>query len=97
MAGPATSDSAFTYTGRSVYRGASSARTISAAAAPSDTPEQSNTPSRPATFGAASIFSFGTSARNWALAFRAPLTWFFQATWVMAARMSAGSTPYRAQ
>ena len=39
-------------------------RAINAAAEPSETPEQSNTPSRPATFRAASILAFGTSARN---------------------------------
>jgi len=78
-----------------VYSWASSARTISAHADPSETPEQSNTPSRPATFPApAAIFSFDTSARNCARGFFAPLAWFFQATWVIASRMSCWSTPY---
>src|SRR5215211_4650362 len=70
---------------------------MSAHAAPSETPEQSKTPSLPATFGADSIFSLETSERNWAFGFRAPLRWFFQATWVIASRIRTGSTPYRAQ
>ena len=77
-----------------MYSCASSARTISAQAEPSETPEQSKTPSRPATIGEASIFSFATSLRNWARSFSAPLRWFFQATWVIASRIAAGSTSY---
>jgi hypothetical protein len=86
--------SALTYIGASVYRCASSARTMSAQAAPSETPEQSKTPRRPATSGEAAIFSLATSLRNCARSFFAPLAWFFQATWVIASRMSSGSTPY---
>ncbi len=81
-----------------MYLYASSARTISAQAAPSETPEQSITPRRPATLPApASIFSFGTSLRNCARSFLAPLTWFFHATWVIASRIACGSTPYLRQ
>ena len=37
--------------------------------------------------------SFDTARRNCARGFRAPFAWFFQATWVMAARNSSGATP----
>src|ERR671925_188249 len=64
-----------------------------AAAAPSLTPEQSNTPSGPATSGEQAIVSFGTSRRNWARGFSAPLRWFFQAMRVRTSFISASSTP----
>ncbi len=94
MAGPATRDSAFTYSGWSVYRCASSARTTMAAADPSDTPEQSKMPSMPATSGDFLIVSSGTSLRNCARGFFAPFWWFFQAILVSTSFISASSTPY---
>src|SRR5215217_522531 len=94
---PATRDSPLTYIGVSVYSSARSTGTINAHAAPSETPEQSNTPSRPATLAALSIVSTETGERNCALGFREPLSWFFHATWVMAARISSGCTPCLAQ
>jgi hypothetical protein len=74
---------------------ASSARLISAQAEPS---EQSNTPSRPATASApTAIRSFGTSLRNCARGFSAPLARFFHATCVIASRIACGSTSYLLQ
>ena len=64
-----------------------------AAAAPSATPEQSNTPRVPATFGEAQIVSIETSRWNCARRLRAPLKWFFHATWAIASRSLSGSTP----
>ena len=61
---PATTDSALTNIGVSVYLYASSARTTRAAAAPSATPEQSSTPSDPATSGDRETASAVTGVRN---------------------------------
>ena len=65
-----------------------------AAADPSLTPEQSKMPSGPATNGLHEMVSLGTSLRNWARGFKAPLRWFFQAMRVITAFISSASTPY---
>ena len=87
-------DSAFTYSGWSVYLWASSARTTMAAAEPSDTPEQSKMPSGPATIGLHAMVSLETSLRNWARGLSAPFLWFFHAMRVSTSFISSGSTPY---
>src|SRR5205085_11231319 len=92
--GPATNESAFTYSGLSVYRCASSARTMIAAAEPSLTPEQSKMPSGPAISGALQMVSLETDLRNCARGFLAPFSWFFHAMRVRTSFISSGSTPY---
>src|SRR5204863_9783328 len=67
---------------------------MSAAAAPSETPEQSKIPSCPATIGEQAIFSIGTSLRNCARSFSAPLRWFFQAIRVITSLSSDSLIPY---
>ncbi len=84
----------FTKIGVSVYLWASSARHTIAAAEPSATPAQSKTRRSPAISGELQIVSIETSRRNWAREFRAPLRWFFQATWAIASRILSASTPY---
>ena len=71
-AGPATNDSALTYSGLSQYVGASSTRQMMAAADPSLTPLQSKTPSSPATKGALAMVSMETSFWNCALGLSTP-------------------------
>ncbi|CAB4885979.1 unannotated protein [freshwater metagenome] len=93
-AGPATNESAFTYSGLDVYLWASSTRTMIAAAEPSDTPEQSKMPSCPAMIGLQAMVSLETSFLNCARELSAPLRWFFQAIRVSTSFSSAGSTPY---
>src|SRR5436305_3486583 len=92
--GPAANDSAFTYSGLSVYFDASSARTMIADAEPSETPEQSKMPSCPAMSGDAQMTSFGTSLRNCARGLRAPLKWFFHAIRVRTSFISSSDTSY---
>src|SRR5262245_25112780 len=76
------------------YLCASSARQRMAAAAPSLTPEQSKTPSMPATGGEPQMVSIGTSLRNCAFGFLAPLRWFFHAMRASTCLSCVSSTPY---
>ena len=51
-------------------------------------------PRQPATFGDALICSIGTSLRNCAFGFFAPLAWFFHAMREITSLSVASSTPY---
>src|SRR5262249_59819174 len=56
--------------------------------------EQSTLPSMPASGGDLQIVSIGSSLRNCAFGFLAPLRWFFQAMRASTCFSSASSTPY---